>query len=713
MGRRRKKRSLKLKIEKDVLLSLISVFLLLLAGVLFVSLFAQVGSLTSVIKEIMGEVFGSTAFFIPLFLAYLALVLIRTFRFRLLQTRLLLGVFLFYISTLGLLSEKAGFVGVKVFNTAAQALSKAGAFVCFFGFFIISLILVFNISLDSLFSLLEKIFPKISNVKFKMAFPFKFVLNKKELSVEETSSSRETSEKDFEEEGEEEFKVVPNIAEPIISGGYAKAGKLEYFPPVKSSIPYPDRVWEYPPLDVLADVPSTAADRGNVKERAQTIEKTLESFGIRSRIVEINMGPTVTQYALEAAKGTKIARITNLANDLALSLASPNGMVRIEAPIPGKSLIGIEVPNFSPALVTLKNVLTSDIMKNAKSKLAVSLGLDVSGKPFIADIGKMPHVLIAGSTGSGKSVLLNSFISTLLFRCSPNECKFILIDPKRVEFASYADIPHLLTPVIVEPEKAVPALKWAVMEMDRRYKLFEHAKVRNVDAYNEMSGFQALPYVIVFVDELAELMSLSKTDVEKSVCRLAQKSRATGIHLILATQRPSVDVLTGLIKANIPCRISFNVTSQVDSRVIIDMAGAENLLGRGDMLYVPPDASKPIRLQGSYISDSEIEQLSVFLRNADVMPEYLNEVTESSIKKGMGVVASSEEGSVFRDAVEVVVQYGKASSSLLQRKLSIGYAKAARLLDEMEEKGIVSAQEGSKPREVLINDSSDVFGDED
>ncbi|MBU1017065.1 MAG: DNA translocase FtsK [Patescibacteria group bacterium] len=709
MGRRRRKRSLKFKIEKDVLLSLISVFLLLVAGLLFISLFASAGSITSIFKEILGEVFGSTAFFVPVFITYFALLLIRTLRFRLLQTRLLVGLFLLYVSVTGIFSQKAGLVGMKIFNTATNAFGEIGASIAFVGFFGISVILIFNLSLDSVFDFFEKVFHKLP--KFKFLLPKNIALIKKDMVLEEKSSSEDETDKDFEEDRAEEFKIVPNISEPVINGGsHKEMGVVRT--PIKSNIPYPDRVWEYPPLDVLVDAPPVAADRGNVKERAQTIEKTLESFGIRSHIVEINMGPTVTQYALEAAKGTKIARITNLANDLALSLASPNGMVRIEAPIPGKSLIGIEVPNFSPSLVTLKSILSSEIMKNTRSKLAVSLGHDVSGKPFIADIGKMPHVLIAGSTGSGKSVLLNSFITTLLFRCSPNECKFILIDPKRVEFASYADIPHLLTSVIVEPEKAVPALKWAVMEMDRRYKLFENAKVRNVDAFNEMSGFQALPYVVIFVDELAELMSLSKTDVEKSVCRLAQKSRATGIHLILATQRPSVDVLTGLIKANIPCRISFNVTSQVDSRVIIDMAGAEKLLGRGDMLYVPPDASKPIRLQGSYVSDGEIGQLTTFLKSSNIAPEYLSDVTEHIAKRGGRMDISSGDDSLFREAVEVVVQYGKASSSLLQRKLSIGYAKAARVLDEMEEKGIVGPQDGSRPRDVLINDSTDVFGED-
>jgi S-DNA-T family DNA segregation ATPase FtsK/SpoIIIE len=385
--------------------------------------------------------------------------------------------------------------------------------------------------------------------------------------------------------------------------------------------------------------------------------------------------------------------------------------VRIEAPIPGRSLIGIEVPNQSSAIVNLRFIMESPAMKEAKSKLAVSLGLDVSGKSVVSSLDRMPHILVAGSTGSGKSVLLHSFINTLLYRNSPQELKLILVDPKRVELPQYSGIPHLLTPVIVEPEKALPSLKWTISEMDRRYRLFENAKVRNIKAYNESLGFQALPYIVIVVDELADLMMLAPVEVEKSICRLAQMSRATGVHLVLATQRPSVDVLTGLIKANIPCRIAFNVISQVDSRVIIDQGGAEKLLGRGDMLYVPPDASKPTRLQGAYVTDKEIKSLIDFLKKSEIEPEYQEEVTTFS-----GPVSASieeERDELFDEAVHTVCSYDRASASLLQRRLKIGYARAARLLDELEVSGVVGQADGSKPRDVLISDPKQILGKKD
>ena len=337
----------------------------------------------------------------------------------------------------------------------------------------------------------------------------------------------------------------------------------------------------------------------------------------------------------------------------------------------------------------------------------MALGKDVSGTSISYDIARMPHVLVAGSTGSGKSVMIHSIISTLLFRCSPQECKFILVDPKRVELVGYRDIPHLLTPVIVDSHKALPAFKWAISEMERRYRLLENAKVRDIDLYNEMSGFQALPYIIIIVDELADLMMTSANDVEKAICRIAQLARAVGIHLVLATQRPSVDVLTGLIKANIPCRIAFNVTSQIDSRVIIDQPGAEKLLGRGDMLFVPPDVSKPVRIQGVFVSDKEREALTGFLRQAPVQAEYTDIATVSLSDSGDGKSfdRGGSQDEFFSESVRLVVLYKKASSSLLQRKLSIGYARAARILDELETMGVVSGGDGSKPRDVLISDA--------
>jgi S-DNA-T family DNA segregation ATPase FtsK/SpoIIIE len=471
-------------------------------------------------------------------------------------------------------------------------------------------------------------------------------------------------------------------------------------------------VWEYPPLDILSESIGAKANRGDIKQNAAIIERTLDSFGIQAKVVEVNMGPAVTQYALEIAIGTKLTKITSLANDIALALAAPTGTVRIEAPIPGKSLVGIEAPNITPEIVPLKNMLTSSQMQKSKSKLALALGLDVSGQPVVANLPRMPHILIAGSTGSGKSVAINDFISTVLFRASPDEVKFILVDPKIVELSNWNGIPHLLTPVITEPEKVLSALRWTISEMEKRYKLFAEVGVRNIDMYNEMSGFQAIPYIVIVIDELADIMLFAPVEVEDAITRLAQMSRAVGIHMILATQRPSVDVLTGLIKANIPSRVAFNVSSQVDSRVIIDQVGAEKLLGKGDMLYVPPEASKPQRIQGVYVSEPEINKLIDFLKRSGIQPQYTEEVITTPVSKLSGSKSGSQD-ELFKEAVEVVVQHDRASASLLQRRLRVGYARAARLLDELEAAGVVGVADGSKARDVLVRDAGRVLGNEE
>ena len=461
-------------------------------------------------------------------------------------------------------------------------------------------------------------------------------------------------------------------------------------------------------MDIFSDSEGGKADRGDIKGNAATIEQTLESFGITARVVEVNLGPAVTQYALEVALGTKLSKITALERDLALALAAPTGTIRIEATIPGRSLVGIELPNKSPEFVLVKKMLESDAMRQADSKLAVALGLDVSGKPIVADIARMPHVLIAGQTGSGKSVCINSFLSTILFRATPSEVKLILVDPKRVELTSYNDIPHLLAPVIVEPEKVISALRWILAEMDRRYKLFAQAGARNIQSFNEMSGFQALPYILLVIDELADIMLFSPVEVEDSITRIAQMSRATGIHMVLATQRPSVDIITGLIKANIPCRIAFAVASQVDSRVILDTPGAEKLLGRGDMLYLPPEQAKPMRIQGAFITDKEIAGLVSYLKNLGVKPHYTQEVVDMPKPGSVSVEGvTGEVDPLFQEAVRVVCQYDRASASLLQRRLSVGYSRAARILDQLEAAGVVSQPDGSKPREVLIQSAEE------
>ena len=355
----------------------------------------------------------------------------------------------------------------------------------------------------------------------------------------------------------------------------------------------------------------------------------------------------------------------------------------------------------------MKSILSSEEMTKNKSKLAVALGRDTSSRSVVVDIAKMPHCLIAGTTGSGKSILINAFITTLLFRNSPEELKLILVDPKRVELNNYNGLPHLLTPVITEPEKILSALKWSMAEMDRRYKLFQSVGVRNIAGYNEMSGFQALPNIVILIDELADLMIFAPVEVEAAITRIAQLARATGIHLVVATQRPSVDVITGLIKANIPCRIAFNVSSMIDSRVIIDQPGAEKLLGRGDMLFLPPDASKPIRIQGVFVSDAEINNLIFYLKELGIAPQYTTEVTEMPLGR-MGKGGDfGDRDELFEEAVRTVCQYDRASASLLQRRLRVGYARAARMLDELEESGIVGPGEGSKPRDVLVRNAEE------
>jgi len=466
-------------------------------------------------------------------------------------------------------------------------------------------------------------------------------------------------------------------------------------------------VWEYPPLSLLSNKGGGEADRGDVKSNAAIIEQTLDSFGIRAKVVEVNYGPSVTQYGLDITRGTKLSKITGLATDLALALAAPTGQIRIEAPIAGRSLVGIEVPNMSAQYVTLRQMLSSPAMKTHKSKLAVALGIDVSGKPVITDIAKMPHMLIAGATGSGKSVAINTFLCSILFRASPSEVKLILVDPKRVELTGYNDIPHLLTPVIVEPSKVVSALKWATVEMENRYKKLAEVGVKNIDGYNELAGFAAMPSILIIIDEMADVMMFAPSEVEECITRLAQMARAVGIHLVLATQRPSVDVITGLIKANIPSRLAFNVSSMADSRVILDMPGAEKLLGRGDMLFIPPDQAKPSRIQGTYVSDAEAKALVDFIKSQGAQPEYEDDITTKfaggTVKGGSSGTDGEDRDELFDAAVKLISQHDKASSSLIQRRLSVGYARAARILDQLYEAGLVSPPEGSKPRDVNVN----------
>ena len=465
--------------------------------------------------------------------------------------------------------------------------------------------------------------------------------------------------------------------------------------------------YKLPSLDLLHDI-EIKQDVSNRNKReilhnAKKIEETMKNFGIHASIIQINRGPTITCYELQLAPGIKVSRIVNLADDLSLSLATSD--IRIEAPIPGKAAVGIEVPNKVKDNVSLKEILQSQEYASLDSNLPLALGKNISGKPIVSTIDKMPHLLIAGATGSGKSVCINTIIMSLLFRAHPEEVKLLLIDPKVVELSIYNGIPHLLIPVVTEPKKAASALSWAVEEMERRYKLFAKNNVRDIWAYNSKlvsKGEQKLPNIVIIIDELADLMMVAAQEIEDYICRLAQMARAAGMYLIIATQRPSVDVITGTIKANIPSRISFAVSSQIDSRTILDMAGAEKLLGRGDMLFYPADYPKPIRIQGAYISDQEVEKVVNYLKTQNVA-EYDDGVMESIENKTELSNITGDVDDLLMEAINLVVEEGQASISLLQRKLRIGYARAARIIDQMEERGIIGGYEGSKPRKVLIS----------
>ena len=484
-----------------------------------------------------------------------------------------------------------------------------------------------------------------------------------------------------------------------------------------------DPNWQAPSLDLL-EKKQSPADAGDIRQNAQIIHDTLAEFNIDVEMEDANIGPKVTQYTLRPPSGVKLTRITALETNIALNLAAQS--LRIEAPIPGQKAVGIEVPNRRAADVRLYGVLDSKQWKNAREPLSFAIGKDISGEAVVGELNKMPHMLIAGQTGSGKSVMINTLLTSLLYRNSPSDMKLILVDPKQVEMAPYEDIPHLLTPVITEPEKTISALKWAVNEMERRYKLLAAEKIRDIKGYNQRLATRAkkipvadadgniqqhedgaMPYIVIVIDELADLMMVAARDVEALIVRLAQKARAVGIHLVLATQRPSVDVITGLIKANVPARIGFTVASQVDSRTILDQIGAEKLLGQGDMLLYTPSMSKPKRIQGAWVTDDEVNKITDHLRMQSA-PQYNDEVVAQPVqlngKGGMAVdFGGGGEDEAFMDAVRVVIEGGKASTSYLQRRLRIGYGKAARLIEEMEERGIVGPANGSKARDVLVS----------
>jgi S-DNA-T family DNA segregation ATPase FtsK/SpoIIIE len=573
------------------------------------------------------------------------------------------------------------------------------------------MLLIFEVLFSDISSMIKQFFSKILQIQAK---------NKKEKSkkskvtekVEEVEEIIEF-EPDFEIEEEEYEKLEQenNIAQPVIKTDESESDEKRY---------------NFPGFNLLKlKKKKTEKNMEAINQKGEKLIKSLKDFKIDAKILNITNGPTVTRYEIQLAAGIKVSKILGLTNDIAMALASKS--IRIEAPIPGKSAVGIEVPNEDKEMVTLREIVSSKSFQESESPLTFGLGKGLGNNVVISDLKQMPHLMIAGATGSGKSVCINTMICSFLYKSTPDVVKMILIDPKMVELSVYHDIPHLLTPVITDSRDAAFSLKWAVDEMENRYRLLSGLQFRNIEAYNyfvqeksateDDNELEELPYIVIVIDELADLMMVAKDTVEDSICRLAQKARAVGIHLIVATQRPSVDVITGLIKANLPSRISFSVSSLADSKTILDMKGAENLLGKGDMLFKPIGSSKPARVQGAFISDKEVENITDFLRKED-KPQYLNEVTKEreldekkSAKASVSTVNRDDyikQDELLNEAIKIVVESKQASISMLQRKLRVGHSRAARLVDIMEEMRIVSGMDSNKPREVLI-DKQDLY----
>lgn len=605
---------------------------------------------------------------------------------------------------------RGGIIGLVFSDFLINYFGMIGAYVIVISLGLLSLPLVAEISVVPLFSLAKQSILAISKIRNlglpkipKISLP-RFPVREKitppkkgyEQAIKPTAAviKPENNTPETKKEFIKPLEPKIKIAEPQIKSKEDISRKE----PIRG---IDDQDYVLPNLDLLESPPplSMRQIKDDLQANAHILEDTLTDFGINVRILDVERGPVITRYELEPAPGVKIQRIVTLSDDIALAMKASS--VRIVAPIPGKSAVGVEVPNSHTSIVYLKEVLVSSDFQDSKSKLTLALGKDIAGKPVVADLSEMPHLLIAGTTGSGKTVCVNSIIMSMLFNATPSEIKFLMVDPKMVELAPFNGLPHLLCPVVTNAKKASIALNWVVSEMDERYELLAKEGMRNIDFYNQKE--QRLPYIVVIIDELADLMVVSRDQIENAITRLAQLSRAVGIHLILATQRPSVDVITGVIKANFPARISFKVASKVDSRTVLDMNGADKLLGRGDMLFLKPGESKLIRAQGSFLQDKEIENVTEFICN-QLEPVYDENIIKEQ-EKG-SIVGNIQEDELFDTAVKLILEFQHASVSILQRRLRLGYTRAARLIDMMEERGIIGPFRGSKPREILVDKES-------
>lgn len=734
MGTRRKKNKddkIKINISNDIKGVILITISILMAFSIYTH--ESLGIFGASIKKVLFFIIGIGSFLLPVIILLLGLMFIVN-RGRTAFSKKFLGIILFYINSL-LLTEMinyenhysgAFFSGFKnIYNSKSiihggilsyildfplyKLFGKTGCYIIFTGIYLISLLLFLNSPVYEIIKTRKE--KKLKN---------KPILNEKETNPDKEEFIKNLNSKikilDYmkketpDEEKEKQLNVndyykpaeVKDVNEEIVS-------TLEK--EIKETSENKKLTYEFPQIDLLNKnnmVQLNKEDKKELLTNAKVLESTLESFGVSAKVIQVSKGPSVTRFELQPKAGVKVSKIVNLADDIALNLAS--GGVRIEAPIPGKAAVGIEVPNKDLTPVYLREVIESDEFIYSKAKIAFAMGKDIGGNCVVSDLSKTPHLLIAGATGSGKSVCLNTLIIGILYKYLPEEVKLLMIDPKVVELSIFNGIPHLLVPVVTDPKKAAGALYWAVNEMTKRYKLFADNNVRNIEGYNELlaKGIikEKLPLIVIIIDELADLMMVCPNEVEDYIARLSQMARAAGMHLVIATQRPSVDVITGVIKANIPSRISFAVSSSIDSRTILDSSGAEKLLGKGDMLFLPIGESKALRIQGAFITEEEVEKVVDFIKSQDNNAEYKDELIEQM--ENANTEDSSEEtsqDSLLEEAVRIVINADQASASLLQRRLRIGYNRASRIIDEMEDRGFISGRDGSKPRQVLITEN--------
>ncbi len=690
-------------IKKETLQSVIAIVFFVLSIFLILASLGKAGVAGDMVKKFLVPLMGWGYFILPILLIILSITFLLSIKksFALTQG---IGALFFFLSGLGLLelvlSGKGGSLGKIILRPIESLFQGTFSAIILLALLTISMLIIFDSALrfQLFFGLFNKLFRK------KAA---------EEILPEVKISGEKTEIKDIPEKDQDaKEKIAAKKAEP-------SKNKVDEFAINLNRVGLLGKLYEPPPLSLLSKDQGKPGV-GDIKANSNIIKRTLKNFGIDVEMDEVTIGPTVTRYALKPAEGVKLSRILSLQNDLSLALAAHP--IRIEAPIPGKSLVGVEIPNSVKTIVGLGNLLSEETFQKSSKSLLISLGKAISGKSHFGDLAKMPHLLIAGATGSGKSVAIHAIITSLLYRNSPESLKFILIDPKRVELTLYNKIPHLLTPVLTDPKKSVLALKWAAKEMDRRYDILEQEKVRDIGSYHKnilepklkkikSQGHEegadvgeTMPYIVIIIDELADMMSSYPRELEATIVRLAQMSRAVGIHLILSTQRPSVNVITGLIKANVPTRIALQVASQIDSRTILDMSGAEKLLGAGDMLYLSAEMSKPERVQSAYITEAEVKDVVKYLIDNYKDVETAVDLNLDTATNAIEIAANEEDDDeLYEEARELVIAARKASTSYLQRRLKVGYARAARLIDLLEERGVVGAGEGAKPREVLGN----------